>query len=54
MDEIWVAVDSRTDRIVAFGTQSEATRQAKIHTELSDNETIVRKLRIGITLLDYR
>ena len=49
----WVAVDSKTDRIVAIGTQSEASSEGTKYFRLSGNRTIVRKLKVGMILKEY-
>ena len=48
MGETWLAIDTKTNRLVGFGTQSEAQTAANEHQLLSGNETKVRKLRVGM------
>lgn len=49
----WIAIDTKTDKIVGIGDQSKVQVIANGHTNLSGNKTIVRRLRIGMTITDY-
>jgi len=53
MSEPWVAIDTATNRIVGFGTQSEAQQKANHHRKLSGNDTVIRKLREGWLVYDW-
>lgn len=54
MDDVWVAVDTRTDRIVDFGGQSAVQESANVHFKLSGNRAVIRKLRVGMILGEYK
>lgn len=49
----WIAIDVITDKIVGIGNQSDAQLEANRHKCLSGNTTIVRLLRVGMTIKDY-
>jgi len=48
----WIAIDTKTNRIVGFGSQSEAKLSANTHKQLSGNDTITRKLRVGMIIYE--
>jgi len=48
----WIAIDLTTNRIVGFGSQSEARLSANTHEKLSGNDTITRKLRVGMIIYE--
>ena len=50
MMEVWLAIDTSTNRVVGFGTQGEAQSTANEHSKLSGNKTILRKLRVGMVI----
>ena len=53
MPDVWVAVDTNTQRIIDFGGQSGVKLSANEHEKLSGNKTITRKLKVGMVLRDY-
>ena len=54
MRDVWVAIDTKTHRIVDFGGQSAVKLSANEHKKLSGNETVLRTLKIGMVLGDYQ
>ena len=53
MNDVWVAIDSTTSRIVGFGEQSDAQQKANHHRKLSGNDTVIRKLREGWVVYEW-
>lgn len=51
--ELWLAIDTKTDRIVGYGDQGGAQVAANEHGTLSGNKTVLRKLRIGMVIKEY-
>ena len=49
---MWLAIDTKTNRVVGFGTQGDAQVAANDHSKLSGNKTILRKLRVGMIIKD--
>ncbi len=54
MKDVWVAVDTNTHRIIDFGGQSAVQSSANEHQKLSGNDTILRTLKVGMILGDYK
>ena len=52
MMETWVAIDTVTNRIVGIGSQADAQNSANVHKKLSNNNTIIRKLRVGMIIYE--
>ena len=52
MNDVWLALDAKTKRVVGFGIQSDAANQANLHKKLSGNDTVIRKLRIGMIVYE--
>lgn len=50
----WVAIDTVTDRIVGIGDQSTVTLAANKHSSLSGNKTLIRMLKVGMVLKQYK
>lgn len=48
--DVWIAIDTKTFRIVGIGTQSQARNKANIHEKLSGNNTLIRTLKIGMQI----
>lgn len=53
MRDIWIAIDTKTHRIVDFGGQDACQLSANEHLKLSGNKTIIRTLKVGMVLGDY-
>jgi len=52
MEDVWIAIDTKTNRIVDFGGQGAVKLSANQHELLSGNETIVRTLKIGMRIYE--
>lgn len=52
MSDIWVAIDTKTNKVVGFGTQSEAQQAGNTHWKLSGNSTKIRTLKVGMTIYE--
>ena len=53
MSMSWIAIDTKTNRIVAVGDQSHAGTVARLHARLSGNKTIIRSVKVGMLIGDY-
>jgi len=51
-NDVWVAIDVTTNRIVGFGSQSDAQTAANTHNTLSGNKTKVRTLKVGMIIYE--
>ena len=54
MMDVWVAIDTKTHRIVDFGGQGGCQISADEHTKLSGNKTVIRTLKVGMVLGEYQ
>jgi len=52
MSDVWLAIDTKTNKVIGFGNHSEAQLAANNHWRLSGNETKLRKLRVGIMIYE--
>lgn len=52
MEEVWVATDIETNRLVAFGEHSSVARAANVHEMLSGNRCKIRTLKRGMTVTE--
>lgn len=50
MKDIWVAIDTATDKLVGFGDRSTVDKSKNRHTNLSGNAVKVRLLKVGMTI----
>lgn len=50
--DIWLAIDTKTNRLIDFGGQSAAKLSANQHEQLSGNKTVLRTLKIGMVILE--
>ena len=51
-EEVWVAIDERTSRIISFGDQSSVKLSANTHEKLSGNKVKLRMLKVGMILYE--
>ena len=51
--DVWLAIDTKTNRLVDFGGQSAVQQSANEHAKLSGNSTVLRKLKVGMVIMDY-
>jgi len=52
LDDIWLAIDTKTNRIVDFGGQAAVQLSANEHAKLSENKTILRTLKVGMIIYE--
>ena len=50
--EIWIAIDTKTNRLVGFGDRGTADQAGNQHTLLSGNKTKTRTLKVGMTIME--
>jgi len=53
MKDVWLAIDTKTDRIIDFGGHGAVQLSANEHNKLSGNKTVVRTLKVGMMIKDY-
>lgn len=52
-DDVWVAIDTKTNRIVAFDTDHGVVQKAaNQHYKLSKNSTKLRTLKVGMIVYE--
>ncbi len=50
MKDVWVAIDTKTNKLVGFGDRSTADKAKNSHAILSGNPVKTRLLRVGMTI----
>lgn len=50
--KVWIAVDTKTNKIVGFGDRSIADQAGNRHSLLSGNKTKTRTLKVGMTIIE--
>lgn len=50
--EVWIAIDTKTNRLVGFGDRSMADRAANEHKLLSGNVRTLHTLKKGMTIIE--